>query len=118
MVPLGYRVRTLREIAERTAAGGFELDQWAAAGEFEKVDEALRSIWGIGPYAAAHMLVLLGCYTRIPMDSEVNRYMKATHAHDGIGHSAAAAHYDHFHPYQFLAYKFSRIGRKMNYIDK
>ena len=57
------------------------------------------------------MIVLRG--SCIPVDSEVAKYLKATHGHDGMGHSAVAAVYDRFHPYQFLAYKFGRIGRKM-----
>ena len=54
----------------------------------------------------------------IPVDSEVAKYLKATHGRQGTEHAALAAHYDQFHPYQFLAYKFNRMGRNMNYIDK
>ena len=72
-VPVGYRAKTIRTVAKLVAEGNLPLDQWASTGDYPAIEQALQQVWGIGPYALAHMLVLLGCFERIPVDSEVLR---------------------------------------------
>ena len=61
----GYRARTIRTVARLFARGKLPLDDWAAQGDFDRVRAALADVWGIGPYALSHILVLLGDYRTI-----------------------------------------------------
>ncbi|HEU5430909.1 MAG TPA: hypothetical protein VFU81_04555, partial [Thermomicrobiales bacterium] len=66
----GYRGRYLRQLAASVVAGETDLESLAASEmptpELEKV---LRGLPGVGPYAAAHILTLLGRYDRLIFDS-------------------------------------------------
>lgn len=115
-VPLGYRSRTVHALAKLTEDGRLPLDEWAAAGQFERVRETLGAVWGVGPYALSHMLVMLGDYSTIPVDCEVLRYLQAAHF-NGRQVSAAEAvrPYEPFGRWRYLAFKFGRMARKMNF---
>ena len=117
--PLGYRARTVRAAARLYADERLPLDAWAAAGDYQSIRESLLKIWGVGPYCANHMLVLLGCYEHIPVDSEVLKYLREVH-HEGrpVGEPEAVSPYERYGKWRYLAYKFARMGRRMNYIDK
>ena len=57
----GYRARSLRLVAERVAAGDVDPQSWCdLAVPDEQVLEELRALPGIGPFAAAQLLPLLG----------------------------------------------------------
>jgi hypothetical protein len=64
------------------------------------------------------MLVLLGSYERIPVDSEVLKYLRQTHfGGEHVSAKEAVKPYDSYGKYRFLAYKFGRMARAQNYID-
>lgn len=69
----GYRGRYLLALARDAAEGRVDLEGWARAGHAELPDEQLearlRTLAGVGPYAAAHMLLLLGRYGHFVFDS-------------------------------------------------
>lgn len=69
----GYRGRYLLALAGDVAEGRVDVDGWARAGHDELPDEQLearlRTLAGVGPYAAAHMLLLLGRYGHFVLDS-------------------------------------------------
>jgi len=117
--PLGYRAETVRTIAKLTADGKLPLDEWAGCGDWEHVRSALAAIRGVGPYSVNHMLVLLGWYGNIPVDSEVLKYLRETHF-DGqaVAAGQAVQPYGRYGQYRFLAYKCHRMARRLNYIDK
>ena len=117
--PLGYRARTVREAARLFAEGRMPLDNWAQDRDFGRIRAALLQIWGVGPYCADHMLVLLGCYGHIPVDSEVLRYLRNTHfGGKPVSQEKAVSPYEAYGDWRYLAFKFSRMARKMNYINK
>ena len=118
-VPLGYRAETVRTIARLTADGKLPLDQWAAASDWERTRSSLAAIRGVGPYSINHMLVLLGWYGDIPVDSEVLKHLRKTHF-DGqpVAAEKAVQPYERYGQYRFLAYKCHRMARRLNYIDK
>jgi 3-methyladenine DNA glycosylase/8-oxoguanine DNA glycosylase len=67
----GYRGAYLRRLAEDVASGALDLEQ---LGDPElpdgEVEERLLALPGVGPYAAAHvMLTSLGRYSRLVLDS-------------------------------------------------
>ena len=67
---LGYRAPYVRELAERVAAGDLDLEELRTrAASTEEIRRALLDIKGVGPYAAATMLMLLGRYDHLAVDS-------------------------------------------------
>jgi 3-methyladenine DNA glycosylase/8-oxoguanine DNA glycosylase len=114
-VPLGYRSKTVLEVALLTITGDLLLDEWAQAKQFHRIKSALENIWGIGPYALSHMLMLLGDYSTIPVDCEVLKYLSNTHfAGAKVKAKDAVKPYEIYGNFQFLAFKFARMARKMN----
>jgi len=70
VVRAGYRGAYLRSLAESVAAGRLDLealDQPELSDD--EVAERLLALPGCGPYAAAHMMLLLGRYSRLVLDS-------------------------------------------------
>ena len=112
----GYRARTIRIIADQTAQGKLPLDAWAGAGDFSRIKDALMPIWGIGPYALHHIMVLLGDYSTIPVDSEVLKYLRATHF-DGrkVSERVAVRPYERFGEHRYLAFKFGRVAHALSH---
>ena len=118
-VPLGYRAATVRTVAKLTADGKLPLDQWAAAGDWDRIRSSLAAIRGLGPYSVNHMLVLLGWYGDIPVDSEVLTYLRDTHfGGRAVAADKATQPYGRYGQFRFLAYKCHRMARRLNYIDK
>ena len=66
----GYRARALHELAVAVAEGALDLEALADPRMAEAAVEArLRALRGVGPYAAAHLLLLLGRYRSLTLDS-------------------------------------------------
>ena len=69
----GYRGAYLRGIATRVAAGDVDLEALLAASRDElpddEVERVLRTLPGVGPYAAAHVMLLLGRHSRLVLDA-------------------------------------------------
>jgi N-glycosylase/DNA lyase len=72
-VRAGYRGRYLREHADGVAGGSLELEQLGRAAKEElsddEVEARLLALPGVGPYAAAHVMLMLGRYSRLVLDS-------------------------------------------------
>ncbi len=67
---LGYRAPYVRELAERVAEGDLELEALKTADlPTQEVRRTLLAIKGVGGYAAANLLMLLGRTDFIPIDS-------------------------------------------------
>jgi 3-methyladenine DNA glycosylase/8-oxoguanine DNA glycosylase len=114
----GYRAKTIRAVARMTVEGKLPLDEWASAGDFERIGGTLGEVWGIGPYALSHILVLLGDYSTIPVDSEIIKYLSKTHFNGRkISPKKAVEPYERYGNFRFLAFKFGRMARRENYID-
>jgi N-glycosylase/DNA lyase len=69
----GYRGPYLRAIATAVATGELDLDALAAASpetvSDDDLERRLRELPGVGPYAAAHIMLLMGRYSRLVFDS-------------------------------------------------
>ena len=72
-VRAGYRGEYLRRLARSVASGQLDLEALGTAGENELPDDELAArllaLPGVGPYAAAHIMMLLGRYSRLILDS-------------------------------------------------
>jgi 3-methyladenine DNA glycosylase/8-oxoguanine DNA glycosylase len=75
-VRLGYRAPYIHALASEVTDGRLDLESWldvrVSTGELKK---RLRAIRGVGEYAAASMLMLLGRYGDVPADSEFRKLM-------------------------------------------
>jgi N-glycosylase/DNA lyase len=70
VVRAGYRGRYLRELAASAAEGSVDLEQLADPDLPEaEVERRLLALPGVGPYAAAHVMMMLGRYSRLVLDS-------------------------------------------------
>ena len=69
----GYRGAYLRSLAESVASGETDLEELAVADPEELPDDEvaarLLALPGVGPYAAAHIMMLIGRYSRLVLDS-------------------------------------------------
>jgi 3-methyladenine DNA glycosylase/8-oxoguanine DNA glycosylase len=73
VVGAGYRGPYLRTLATAVAEGALDLEALASASLDElgdgELEERLLAIAGVGPYAAAHIMMLLGRHSRLVFDS-------------------------------------------------
>ena len=69
----GYRAPRLRALAVAVADGSLDLEELLAAPPAELPDEEaerhLLELPGVGPYAAAHVMMLVGRHSRLVLDS-------------------------------------------------
>ena len=83
IVRAGYRAKPLRAIAEMVATGAIDLERMALASPAELPDDEMRAellaLPGIGPYAAAHAMMMIGRPSRLILDSSTRpKYAKLT----------------------------------------
>ncbi len=73
VVRAGYRGPYLRSLARSVASGALDLEALGRASVDEvsddEVESQLLALPGVGPYAAAHIMLLLGRYSRLILDS-------------------------------------------------
>ncbi|HZB24009.1 MAG TPA: hypothetical protein VE444_09200 [Gaiellaceae bacterium] len=67
----GYRGAYLRAVATGVASGELDLESLATDRGLpdEEVEQRLLALPGVGPYAAAHVMMLIGRYTPLILDS-------------------------------------------------
>ena len=69
----GYRGAYLRSLAESVASGEVDLEGLASADPDDLPDDEvaarLLALPGVGPYSAAHVMMLIGRYSRLVLDS-------------------------------------------------
>ena len=86
----GFRARSLFEGTETMLERGL-IDEAGHTASGPVSYDDLLALWGIGPYAAAHMAVLQHDFSRIPVDSEVTSYCRDRY---GIGQNEIDAHFE------------------------
>lgn len=73
VVRAGYRAPHLHSIAARVATGQLDLESLGAVSAQDLPDDELRAILlslpGVGPYAASHIMMMLGRYRPLILDS-------------------------------------------------
>lgn len=76
----GYRAAALVELAEKVAGGKVDFARWESwEGTSEELEEEVRSLRGFGPYAAAHVLALLGRHDFIAVDTVFRTFVRRRH---------------------------------------
>ena len=73
VVRAGYRGAYMRTLADSVADGSLDLEELGRARRDElgddEVEARLLALPGVGPYAAAHIMMMLGRYSRLILDS-------------------------------------------------
>jgi 3-methyladenine DNA glycosylase/8-oxoguanine DNA glycosylase len=107
VVRAGYRGAYLRDLATSIAAGTLDLEELGTASADElpddEVEARLLALPGVGPYAAAHIMLLLGRYSRLILDSWTRpKYARVTGRK--VKDSTIARRFRRYGPYAGLAF--------------
>jgi len=69
-VRAGYRAPYLKELADRVASGELDVESWLANdAPLEELMKEMKSVKGVGNYAAENLLKLIGRYDGLALDS-------------------------------------------------
>ena len=69
-IKLGYRASSIAQLSRQVARGDLDLEGLKHSSlETAELYKRLKSIKGVGQYAAAHITTLLGCYDYLGVDS-------------------------------------------------
>jgi 3-methyladenine DNA glycosylase/8-oxoguanine DNA glycosylase len=107
-VRAGYRGEYLRNLARSVASGKLDLEALGTATADELPDDELAArllaLPGVGPYAAAHIMMLLGRYSRLILDSWTRpKYLRVSGAKQAKD-STIERRFRRYGPYAGLAF--------------
>lgn len=106
----GYRAAYLARLAEAVASGKLDMGAWERwEGSTADLELEIRRVPGLGPYAAAQVLTLLGRYDRIGVDTVFRSFVRRTHfprARKPVSDRRMLAVYDRWGEWKMLAYWF------------
>jgi len=107
-VRMGYRAPYVHELAQLIAGGELDLESLAGSeAPTPDLKKELLAIKGVGPYAAATLLMLIGRYDELPVDSVARdftskKYFSGEKPTDAQVHSL----YEDWGEWKYLAYWF------------
>jgi len=103
---VGYRDRRLLELADLFDRGAID-ERWLCDPGVpdEQVFKALTELPGIGPYAAANVMQLVGRYARLPVDTETVRHARVVLDMQGPDREVMARVRDHYAPFAEHAFR-------------
>jgi N-glycosylase/DNA lyase len=109
VVRAGYRGAYLRALAASVADGSVDLEELAASKSPDMPDDEvatrLLALPGVGPYAAAHVMMLLGRYSRLILDSWTRpTYAKVTSARKPVADRTMERRFRRYGRYAGLAF--------------
>jgi 3-methyladenine DNA glycosylase/8-oxoguanine DNA glycosylase len=105
---VGYRAQTILGIAQAVTEGRLDLERLQDPRlPDEEIAAIMIALPGLGPYAVAHMMMLLGRYDHLPVDT----WLRSTVRQSWFGGRAASdreivAAFERFRPYRSLAFRF------------
>ena len=105
-VHLGYRAEYIHELSARTSSGDLKLnDLLDTSTPTTEIKNQLLAIKGVGNYAAASMLMLLGRYDQIPVDTVFRHFMKEKYFKDKqFSEEEGLRIYEEWGKWKYLAY--------------
>ena len=105
---LGYRAPHVLVLARAVSAGDLDLEAYKDSDlPTDRLRKELLAIKGVGPYAAANLLMLLGRYDFLPVDSWALKVVSHEwHGGEPIGPADVEAAFERWGPWKGLAYWF------------
>lgn len=105
---VGYRAEPLVKLAQAICAGDVDLEALKSPDLSDaEVEMRLRSLRGIGPYAAANVLMLLGRYDFLPVDSWLRKTVReGWFGGRDVPDRELVAAFEHYRPHRVLVYRF------------
>jgi len=103
---LGYRAKTIHALATGVATGAIDLNALSdPAQPTEGLFSSYKTLPGVGPYGAAHLLAMDGRHDFIAVDSEFRRFVRETY-HKGrrVADSSMLRRYTKWGRWKYLAY--------------
>ena len=108
VVRAGYRGRYLGELAERVESGAAQLEELGRTTRDEipddEVERRLLALPGVGPYAAAHVMLMLGRYSRLVLDSWTRPKYASVVGSRALKDSTIVRRFRRYGPYAGLAF--------------
>ena len=81
----GYRAPYLKELAQRVATGELDVESWLTAdGSHSDLMNEVKSVKGVGNYAAENLLKLIGRYEGLALDSWTRAHFAKVHHHGRV----------------------------------
>jgi len=105
---LGYRAPYVLELARRVASGALDLEGFKTADiPTSQLRKQLLAIKGVGEYAAANLLMLLGRYDFVPVDSWALKMVSHEwYGGEPVRRAEVEAAFEHWAEWKGLAYWF------------
>jgi 3-methyladenine DNA glycosylase/8-oxoguanine DNA glycosylase len=105
-VRAGYRGPYLRAVAAGVAEGSIELEPLASDPTLgdDEVEARLLALPGVGPYAAAHTMMLLGRHSRLILDSWTRPTYARIAGRKAVADAAIVRRFRRYGPYAGLAF--------------
>jgi N-glycosylase/DNA lyase len=104
----GYRGAYLASLARSVAEGTLDLERLSTAGPEELPDDELEALLlalpGVGPYAAAHVMMTLGRYHRLILDSWTRPTYARTAGRARVSDATIVRRFRRYGPYAGLAF--------------
>ena len=106
MVRAGYRAKSLHGAAGLVAEGKLDLDALERDRDLpdEEVERRLLAVPGVGPYAAAHMMMMLGRHSRLILDSWTRPTYAKRVGRKQVADAAIQRRFRRYGPWQGLAF--------------
>ncbi|KAJ4969095.1 hypothetical protein NE237_015796 [Protea cynaroides] len=104
---LGYRAFYILELAKRIETGEIKLENHNED-DYDKLIRKLKCIKGVGSFTCDNVLMCLGFYERVPIDTETVRHLQEFHGRKDCTIRTAKKYiskiYGKYAPFQCLAY--------------
>ena len=109
-IPIGYRAEYLKTLAQAFSRNfHFEsLEEKTLC--YNEAYGKVSKLKGFGPYASTHLLVLAGYYEKIPVDSEISRFIRRHYKCRNV-ESFISRHYGPWGQYRWWGLKLERMLR-------
>jgi len=103
---LGYRAKTLHALATGLTDGSIDVSRIADPSQStEELFKSYRSLPGIGPYGAAHLLAMDGRHDFIAVDTEFRRFVRERyHKGRAVSDKTMLRRYSKWGRWKYLAY--------------
>ncbi|KAG4958350.1 hypothetical protein AAZX31_13G012600 [Glycine max] len=109
---VGYRAQFIIKLAQSVEKGTLVLEKlemecnlWS----YKVVHRKLSELKGFGPFVVATILMCMGCYEKVPVDSETKRHLNQAHGISSCNSLDVEEFYKTYAPFQCIAFWFELL---------